>query len=226
MGLLSNRIERSELKKGDHIYCYRKAHTFSHHGIYVGNDRVIHFRKSKKKHNPIRTVLGRNKSCGECGYNRIEDKGIVKTCVDCFLKHHRLFRFEYKVGVTEAMVKRSGTCSAASPDLAEVVIQRANDELKNNKEFGGYDFVENNCECFAFYCTTGIPRSTQANAFKDAIQNVRKTFPTGEHHSPKPIFESLLKGYLDDKIRRFNEESLINKKNDDDDDDDGSDQDE
>ncbi|KAM6557341.1 hypothetical protein CsatB_004360 [Cannabis sativa] len=223
MGLLSNRIERSELKKGDHIYCYRKAHTFSHHGIYVGNDRVIHFRKSKKKHNPIRTVLGRNKSCGECGYNRIGDKGIVKTCVDCFLKHHRLFRFEYKVGVTEAMVKRSGTCSAASPDLAEVVIQRANDELKNNKEFGGYDFVENNCECFAFYCTTGIPRSTQANAFKDAIQNVRKTFPTGEHHSPKPIFESLLKGYLDDKIRRFNEESLINKKNDDDD---GSDQDE
>lgn len=33
MGLLSHRIERSEMKPGDHIYTYRAIFTYSHHGL-------------------------------------------------------------------------------------------------------------------------------------------------------------------------------------------------
>lgn len=32
MGLLSNRVERSEIKPGDHIYTYRAVFAYSHHG--------------------------------------------------------------------------------------------------------------------------------------------------------------------------------------------------
>ncbi|KAG8374041.1 hypothetical protein BUALT_Bualt11G0089700 [Buddleja alternifolia] len=70
MGLLSNRVNRSSLKPGDHIYSWRTAYIYSHHeqtvycflkssaslsmwnvntvvwttkGIYIGDDKVIHF---------------------------------------------------------------------------------------------------------------------------------------------------------------------------------------
>jgi hypothetical protein len=33
MGLLTNRVERSEIKPGDHIYTYRAIFTYSHHGL-------------------------------------------------------------------------------------------------------------------------------------------------------------------------------------------------
>lgn len=32
MGLLTNRVERSEIKPGDHIYTYRAVFAYSHHG--------------------------------------------------------------------------------------------------------------------------------------------------------------------------------------------------
>jgi len=33
MGLISNRVERSEIKAGDHIYTYRAVFAYSHHGM-------------------------------------------------------------------------------------------------------------------------------------------------------------------------------------------------
>lgn len=33
MGLISNRVERHEIKPGDHIYTYRAVFTYSHHGL-------------------------------------------------------------------------------------------------------------------------------------------------------------------------------------------------
>ncbi|KAM0071492.1 putative LRAT domain-containing protein [Helianthus debilis subsp. tardiflorus] len=43
MGFLSNRVERSDIKAGDHIYTYRAVFAYSHHGIYVGGNKVVHF---------------------------------------------------------------------------------------------------------------------------------------------------------------------------------------
>ncbi|KAM0030194.1 putative LRAT domain-containing protein [Helianthus debilis subsp. tardiflorus] len=43
MGYLSHRVDRDELKPGDHIYTWRTAFTYAHHGIYVGGNKVIHF---------------------------------------------------------------------------------------------------------------------------------------------------------------------------------------
>ncbi|KAM6557343.1 hypothetical protein CsatB_004362 [Cannabis sativa] len=171
MGLLSNMIKQSQLKEGDHIYCYRRAHTYSHHGIYMGDDRVIHFTRTKtKKVSLIRTVFGRQ-PCEKCGYNPNEENGVVQTCLTCFLKHHRLFRFEYNAGFSERILKKSGTCSAVSSDMAKKVTERAKDMLNSDNQFGEYHLIDNNCECFAFYCTTGLRKTMQGNAFKDAIES-------------------------------------------------------
>ena len=32
MGLLSNRVERSDIRPGDHIYTWRAVYAYSHHG--------------------------------------------------------------------------------------------------------------------------------------------------------------------------------------------------
>lgn len=32
MGLLSNKVEKAQIKAGDHIYSWRAAYTYSHHG--------------------------------------------------------------------------------------------------------------------------------------------------------------------------------------------------
>uniref|UniRef100_A0A803PMX9 LRAT domain-containing protein n=1 Tax=Cannabis sativa TaxID=3483 RepID=A0A803PMX9_CANSA len=105
----------------------------------------------------------------------------------------RLFRFEYNAGFSERILKKSGTCSAVSSDMAKKVTERAKDMLNSDNQFGEYHLIDNNCECFAFYCTTGLRRTMQGNAFKDAIESVYKTLMSGEHHSLKDISESLLR---------------------------------
>ncbi|KAF4404222.1 hypothetical protein G4B88_014678 [Cannabis sativa] len=185
----------------------------------MGDDRVIHFTRTKtKKVNLIRTVFGRE-PCGECGYKPDEGKGVVKSCVECFLDDHRLFRFEYNVGISERILKKSGTCSVASSDMAKKVTERAKDMLNSDNQFGEYHLIDNNCESFAFYCTTGLRMTMQGNAFKDAIESVYKTLTNSE---------SLFKGFIDKKIRRFMEEHDLARRSEitnNDDDDDGSDQD-
>nr|GEW66320.1 putative endopeptidase, NLPC/P60 domain, LRAT-like domain protein [Tanacetum cinerariifolium] len=42
MDLISQKIETSKLKEGDHIYTWRKQ-IYSHHGIFVGDGKIIHF---------------------------------------------------------------------------------------------------------------------------------------------------------------------------------------
>ncbi|KAK1582756.1 hypothetical protein Q3G72_017977 [Acer saccharum] len=42
MWLLSSKIDRQELKHGDHIYCWRQAFIYAHHRIYIGDGKVIH----------------------------------------------------------------------------------------------------------------------------------------------------------------------------------------
>lgn len=34
MGLISNRIEKHEIKPGDHVYTYRAVFSYSHHGAH------------------------------------------------------------------------------------------------------------------------------------------------------------------------------------------------
>ncbi|KAH7692380.1 Endopeptidase NLPC/P60 domain-containing protein [Dioscorea alata] len=164
MGLLSNKVERSEIKAGDHIYTWRAVYTYSHHGIYVGGSKVVHFTRKKDASSNIDSFDSSSNisskapsACPtfpDCGFQR-PNSGVILSCLDCFLGNGSLYLFQYGVTPSVFLAKvRGGTCSTAESDSPEMVIHRAMYLLQNG--FGNYDVFENNCEDFALYCKTGL----------------------------------------------------------------------
>ncbi|KAL7165604.1 hypothetical protein ACSBR2_041313 [Camellia fascicularis] len=164
MGLLSHRVERSEIVAGDHIYSWRAVFAYSHHGIYVGGSKVVHFTREQNMGSsddsfasisaPSSTVPSGCSTFPDCGF-RQPQRGVVISCLDCFLDGGSLYRFEYGVTPSAFLTKlRGGTCTTAESDPPEAVIHRAMYLLRNG--FGNYDVFKNNCEDFAMYCKTGL----------------------------------------------------------------------
>ncbi|KAF3973289.1 hypothetical protein ACB098_01G195800 [Castanea mollissima] len=158
-------VERESLKPGDHIYSWRLAYAYSHHGIYVDKGNVIHFTRGEGQEIGTGTGLDHiigssvpqhplDNPCPICGDESRSD-GVISSCVDCFLSGGDLYRYEY--GVTPAVFfakARGGTCTLASSESEEQVIDRAFYFLR--KGFGVYDVLKNNCEDFALCCKTGL----------------------------------------------------------------------
>uniref|UniRef100_A0A1D1XHT8 Lecithin retinol acyltransferase n=1 Tax=Anthurium amnicola TaxID=1678845 RepID=A0A1D1XHT8_9ARAE len=180
MGLLSNRVEKAEIQPGDHIYTWRAVYTYSHHGIYVGGNKVVHFTRKKDSSDMDSSFDSSDFSSmapstcptfPDCGFKQ-PNSGVVLTCLDCFLDNGSLYCFEYGVPPSVFVAKlRGGTCTTAASDLPETVIHRAMYLLQIG--FGNYDVFQNNCEDFALYCKTGLltldkagpGKSGQASAF-------------------------------------------------------------
>ncbi|KAI8546135.1 hypothetical protein RHMOL_Rhmol07G0093300 [Rhododendron molle] len=175
MGLLSHRVERSEIVAGDHIYTWRAVFAYSHHGIYVGGSKVVHFTRepnpgasgvsflssSDPTSDPFSTIScsssAVSSTCSDfpdCGFRK-PGSGVVLSCLDCFLGRGSLYRFEYGVTPSAFLTKlRGGTCTTAESDPQKAVIYRAMFLLHNG--FGNYDVFKNNCEDFSIYCKTGL----------------------------------------------------------------------
>lgn len=163
MGLLSNRVARESLKPGDHIYSWRTAYIYAHHGIYVGDNTVIHFTRRGQEvgtgtmldillvsSGPARPL----EPCPNCALHN-EGSGVVSSCLNCFLAGGILYRFEYAVKPALFLAKaRGGTCTLAVSDPDDIVVHRAKYLLQNG--FGCYNVFKNNCEDFAIYCKTGL----------------------------------------------------------------------
>lgn len=166
MGLLSNRVARDELQPGDHVYSWRFAYSYAHHGIYVGDGKVIHFTRGQGQElgtgtflDSILTSFGSSPShaytpCNQCNLNT-DSNGVLISCLDCFLCGCPLYRFEYEENMAVFLAKaRGGTCTLAPSDPPETVLHRASYLLENG--FGGYHIFRKNCEDFAMYCKTGL----------------------------------------------------------------------
>lgn len=161
-------IDRKSLTPGDHILAYRKLHSYSHHGIFIGEDRVIHYHKTKEAGRSRRA-----KPCRNCGVDSNHLRGVVKTCVDCFLKAHighKLRLFQYGVKYLDFLKNRPGTCTTGTADPPDVTISRANDYLNRKVDFGIYHLLDNNCEMFAVDCKTGKKVSDQASSAEIQIK--------------------------------------------------------
>ncbi|CAN6346674.1 unnamed protein product [Urochloa humidicola] len=169
MGLLSNRIGKESLKAGDHIYSWRAAWVYAHHGIYVGDDKVIHFTRGRDQEVGTGTVIDillvssapkrSDTPCPVCtnedNDGSTETNGVVSSCLNCFLAGGALYRFEYAVNPALFLAKaRGGTCTLAPSDPNEAVIRRAKYLLSNG--FRCYNLFKSNCEDFAIYCKTGL----------------------------------------------------------------------
>lgn len=157
MGLLTNRVQRTDIRPGDHIYTYRAVFAYSHHGIFVGGSKVVHFTRVETSDHSDDGMIALPSSCPtfpDCGF-RQPRSGVVLTCLDCFLQNGSLYSFEYGVTPSVFLAKvRGGTCTTAASDPPEIVIHRAMYLLQNG--FGNYDVFQNNCEDFALYCKTGL----------------------------------------------------------------------
>ncbi|XP_076936818.1 protein LEAD-SENSITIVE 1-like [Bidens hawaiensis] len=186
MDLLSQKIERSELEQGDHIYSWRKL-GYTHHGIYIGQGKIIHFVRPKNKAGGGGDMLANFKrlttsSSGDgekthcstsfCKLEKVAESGVKLSCIDCFLKKGSLCRFKYQVSREFLLAKMvAGTCTTAESDPPEEVIHRATYLYENG--YVKYHQMDNNCEDFALYCKTGLwstdkgyqGRSSQANVF-------------------------------------------------------------
>ncbi|KAL0647773.1 hypothetical protein Bca4012_046064 [Brassica carinata] len=161
MGLFSNKISRDELKAGDHIYSWR-SYIYSHHGIYVGDGKVIHFNRrggleigtGTYLDNIIQISVPRHgdNPCPNCGDQSILD-GVISSCLDCFLAGGSLYLFQYDVSKAILVAKqRGGTCTTAPSDPPEEVVHRAKCLLWSNG-FGEYHLL-----------TTTSGSSSQVNA--------------------------------------------------------------
>ncbi|XP_074307392.1 protein LEAD-SENSITIVE 1-like [Silene latifolia] len=166
MGVFSNKISRDELKPADHIYSWRNAYLYSHHGIYAGDGKVIHFTRGPGQEAGTGTVLDRvifsssassDKSrppCPVCG-DQTDLTGVISSCLDCFLWDGELYRYEYGVSTLFYLAKaRGGTCTIARSDPPEDVLRRASFLLE--KGFGRYNLFKNNCESVAIYIKTSL----------------------------------------------------------------------
>ncbi|GFQ06911.1 zinc finger CCCH domain-containing protein 30 [Phtheirospermum japonicum] len=155
MDLLTNRLERNEIKPGDHIYTYRAIFAYSHHGIFVGGGKVVHF--TRVEPSKIKEPYGPTTEClilPDCGF-RQTNSNVVLSCLDCFLRNGSLYSFDYGVRPSLFIAKvRGGTCTTAQLDPPDTVSHRAMYLLQNG--FGSYDVFQNNCEDFALYCKTGL----------------------------------------------------------------------
>ncbi|GKV20344.1 hypothetical protein SLEP1_g30483 [Rubroshorea leprosula] len=164
MGVISNKISREQLKPGDHIYSWRRAYIYAHHGIYVGEGKVIHFTRGAGGEIGTGTILDHlifssspshpsGNPCPECG-DKPRLAGVICSCIDCFLAGGDLYLFEYGVLPAFFLAKvQGGTCTLASSDSPENVFQQAGFLLENG--IGGYHLFKNNSEDLAIYCKTG-----------------------------------------------------------------------
>nr|KJB36263.1 hypothetical protein B456_006G149300 [Gossypium raimondii] len=139
MGLLSNRIDKKSLKPGDHIYSWRTAYIYAHHGIYVGNNTVIHFTRRGQ----------------EFGTGTVLDLILVSSGPAQSQLHCPTCTPPEEVSPALFIAKaRGGTCTLAVTDPDDLVVHRAKYLLENG--FGCYNVFKNNCEDFAIYCKTGL----------------------------------------------------------------------
>ncbi|KAK1369906.1 NC domain-containing protein-like protein [Heracleum sosnowskyi] len=149
MGILTNKVNKDDIKEGDHIYTYRAAYTYSHHGIFVEGNRVVHFTPNKEENSRTQTFQIGISGISDvtfycptsyldceinCGFRK-PNSGVVLSCLSCFLQKGALYRFEYGVSKSLFFTRvRGGTCTTAASDGPHTVIHRAMYLLYN--EFG------------------------------------------------------------------------------------------
>ena len=139
------------MARGDHIYVARLGGIYSHHGIDVGDEAVIHYqggdwRSARVQRASIDTFL---------------DGGKLE------LRSYEAFRHaatpeDTVIGrASESLNRALDTLRGLPADdrdpTPDVVDARAESRLGE----GGFDFVFSNCEHFATWCKTGMSNSEQ-----------------------------------------------------------------
>uniref|UniRef100_A0A6C0IXI2 LRAT domain-containing protein n=1 Tax=viral metagenome TaxID=1070528 RepID=A0A6C0IXI2_9ZZZZ len=143
------------LNKGDHISIKRNIKnltSYRHHGIYIGNDEVIHY--SDENMNPITAEIKKT------SINKFIGKSDIKTLRILYYEKYNL-----------------NTIYSNKSFEPYTVVARAYSRLGEKS----YNILNNNCEHFANYCKVGISKSIQSDNIinrliylRDGIDNIIK----------------------------------------------------
>ncbi|KAJ4703134.1 NC domain-containing-related-like protein [Melia azedarach] len=159
---LCRAVAREKLNPGDHICSERFKGLYFHHGIYVGNDMVIHVigRRNKPGFKSSNSSATNTSKCQNCGYKKGSSEGIIiKTCLDCFLDGHSLYVYNYEDEPIRWFTEQHG----GSVKPPSEVVTSAYNELERKDKFGAnYHLIGRNCEHFATFCNTGVAFSIQS----------------------------------------------------------------
>ncbi|XP_062155091.1 protein LEAD-SENSITIVE 1-like [Alnus glutinosa] len=131
-------------------------------GIFIGENKVVHFTRDRDLNSSSGISSDSSfynsrlicSSYPECEFRK-PNRGVVRSCLDCFLRNESLYRYECGVSQPVFLAHlRGGTCTTAKSDPPAEVIRRASYLLERG--FGNDDLLQNNCEDFALYCKTGL----------------------------------------------------------------------
>ena len=197
----SHSLEPKELIPGDHIYVWRRAGFFvyQHHGIYIGDDKVIHFTtrpldasmniEKKRKHFTERFPFS-------LIFKRVERKAyVLETDLDFFLYGGKLKRARYQTPFWEMYLKAAGTCYQATLLQRDIIVMKAKEKLRENLD--EYHLILNNCEDLVTECTTGKKFSDQRwRKGRKSILFILFFFPLYKIIAFHPTISSFLAKYI------------------------------
>ena len=142
------RVKHS-LSPGDHIYCNRDkaADLYSHHGIYVGDGKVIHFASDSS----------------QAGYPRKDSIDsrfirIMRGTLSGFKGSDTLEIVEYnsEMSVKERVELETGSCHRVDAMPRDETLKVAEYFVERSDLWDSYNLYSNNCENFACFCKTGL----------------------------------------------------------------------
>lgn len=190
VSLVQPDLTEKDLSRGDHIYVWRAG--YHHHGIYVGNDKVIHWRGNKdvKKSGIIETSLENFRTGGKEN-GKYENNGIKRV-------RYGVTKLDEKLKLT------GGTCHTEKCDPVAVTLKRARDALKpeNSFQYNGsnYRLLFRNCESFAVYCKLGYEKTSQGEFVMDKVVS-KVVLPMLVPKNPiNNTFSSVISGVAKDLI--------------------------
>ncbi|KAK6946483.1 LRAT domain, partial [Dillenia turbinata] len=140
------KMDRDLLKLGDHIYRYGQGKMYTHHGIYIGGEMVIHYTRTEEGGKEASS----SETCPVCHYRSDLHRGVAKTCLDCFLAvQDQIYLYQYGVSASEASSFPVGSYSTKQSGPPLEAVDRASQLLMHG--FKRYNLLLNNCEDFAHF---------------------------------------------------------------------------
>lgn len=133
---------------GDVIFVNRYIRLYRHFGIYIGDDRVIHFAA------PNGDFDAENACIHETSLDHFSDGSKVYVMT---------FSEEYESGSAWRIILNSDEYELQTPQ-ATVARAKSMLGLRGLKD-AGYSIIFNNCEVFAIWCKTNVAESKQVNDY-------------------------------------------------------------
>ena len=131
-------------KMGDIIFCQRFNSLYKHFGVYIGNDRVIHFATPNGSFNPKEAVVH------ETSLEKFAAGDKVQIAV---------FPEERPNTNTNVIINFVVSAERYKLQSPAETVRRAKSALGRK----GYNLITNNCESFATWCKTNVRESWQVN---------------------------------------------------------------